>query len=340
MKPLRIVLLGVEHDHALPTFYSLMRCTDVFELVAVADKSVAHAKEKCPGAPLYLTVEELLDRADELHIEAAAVECEEELATAYANICIEKGWHLHLDKPGSAGYDSFCRMVDAAREKKLVLQMGYMYRYNPVVQRALARVRAGELGEIYATEAHMSVRHDKAKREWLGKYKGGMMYFLGCHLIDLAVLFRGEPLDVIPYTTASGTEGVKAEDYGFTVLHYANGPSFVKSCAAEYGGFGRRQFVICGTKGSIEIKPFEAHSPHSSVPGAAQYTCYRENTEGDGKSPWANADPALRCDDFERYDVMMRPFAAYVRGEEENPYTYDYEKQVFRTLMRACRVTD
>ncbi len=340
MEPIRIVLLGTKHDHALPTFRTLMRRTDAFDLLAVVDDDIDAAKSKCPDGPLYMTTEEFFSQADSMKVEAVAVECEEERATAYANLCIERGWHLHVDKPGSAGYSSFCRMVDSAKAKGLVLQMGYMYRYNPVIQQTLARVRAGELGDIYAVEAHMSVRHDQEKRKWLGKYKGGMTYFLGCHLIDLILLFQGEPLDVIPYTNASGTEGVEAEDHGFTVLTYPYGVSFAKSCAAEYGGFGRRQLVICGTKGTVEIKPLEVHSIHSTVPGAAQYTRYRETVEGDGRGIWEDAAPIQRCEDYERYDSMMIPFARYIRGEEENPYTYDYEKMVFRTLMRACRVED
>ena len=39
--------------------------------------------------------------------------------------------------------------------------MGYMYRYNKAVQRALQMKKSGELGEIFSVEAHMSVRHDE-----------------------------------------------------------------------------------------------------------------------------------------------------------------------------------
>ena len=36
--------------------------------------------------------------------------------------------------------------------------------------------------------------------------------------------------------------------------------------------------------------------------------------------------------------ALMAGFAAMVRGERENPYTYDYELTLFRTLLACCGV--
>jgi hypothetical protein len=37
---------------------------------------------------------------------------------------------------------------------------------------------------------------------------------------------------------------------------------------------------------------------------------------------------------------MLRAFVSYVRGEVENPYTYEYELALFRTVMKACGVCE
>lgn len=47
------------------------------------------------------------------------------------------------------------------------------------------------------------------------------------------------------------------KDYGFCVLRYKNGLSFVKTCAAEINGAARRSLIISGTEGSFEIQPIE-----------------------------------------------------------------------------------
>ena len=44
---------------------------------------------------------------------------------------------------------------------------------------------------------------------------------------------------------------------GFALYKYNNGISFVKTNAAEVNGFARRQIVITGTNGSMEINPIE-----------------------------------------------------------------------------------
>lgn len=88
-------------------------------------------------------------------------------------------------------------------QKKLPLSLGYMYRFNPIVQKTFELAKEGALGDIFAVEAQMSVRHDKAKREWLGKYKGGALYYIGCHLVDMVCQFMGFPDEVVPLSAST-----------------------------------------------------------------------------------------------------------------------------------------
>ena len=45
--------------------------------------------------------------------------------------------------------------------------MGYMYRYNYAVQKCMAMIKSGELGEIYQIDAEMSTYHSVQYRKWL-----------------------------------------------------------------------------------------------------------------------------------------------------------------------------
>ena len=156
------------------------------------------------------------------------------------------------------------------------------------------------------------------------------MFFLGCHLVDLVYAIKGKPDEVIALNAPTGKDGVTAEDYGMAVFKYKNGASFVKSCAAEPGGFMRRQLVVCGTKGTVEIKPFEV-----LLPEGGQYT---EKTETYEENGWSARGELERTDVFDRYETMMKSFAAMVRGEKENPWNYDYELEVYKLVLRACGV--
>ncbi len=331
MKPIKVMQIGGMHDHSYPTMQSMLRLTDFFEVIGLADANLEAAKAKTPNAPAYFTIEEALDMND---IEAVAIECEEEKALHYAQMFAERGIPIHLDKPGSAFPEQFQKLIQTVKEKQIPLQMGYMYRYNPVVVELLKHIKAGVYGEIFSVEAQMSVRHDKEKREWLSKYPGGMMYFLGCHLIDLVLQIQGMPKEILTMNCATGVDGVEAEDYGFCVFKYGNGVSFVKSCATEYNGFARRQLVVTGSKGSIEIKPFEMPVDLEGNYG----TGYSVTLEQNHPAQWGEGSERCKSEKFNRYDAMMSDFAKFIAGEKKNPYSYEYEEKLFMTIMKCCGV--
>ncbi|MBQ9950987.1 MAG: hypothetical protein IJO98_02450 [Clostridia bacterium] len=155
-----------------------------------------------------------------------------------------------------------------------------------------------------------------------------MMFFLGCHLVDLVLQIQGMPDNIIPLNRSTGLDGLDSIDYGMAVLEYKNGVSFVKTSAAERGGYMRRQLVVTGTNCTVEIKPFE-YGPESAM-RTEQTLC----TE----TQWGTRGEHAVSDEFSRYDAMMASFGAMVRGEKENPWTLDYELTLYRTLLRCCGV--
>ena len=160
-----------------------------------------------------------------------------------------------------------------------------------------------------------------------------MLYFLGCHLIDLVYSICGSPEEVIPFGTSTGTDGVDAEDFGMAVFKYKNGVSFVKSTAVEIGGFERRQLVVCGTKGTVELKPLEWHSDeHSRTFFSPQTTGVREAFDEN----WHAKGEYHVTQAYGRYDAMFRAFADYVNGKKQNPFSYKYERELHKLILRAC----
>ncbi len=273
-----------------------------------------------------MTVEELLNNPE---IEAVAVETEEIYLTKYALMVANAGKHLHMEKPGGRELADFEKLVDILKAKNLTLSLGYMYRFNPIIRQTLERVKNGELGKIFSVEAHMDCKHDTVQREWLANFPGGMMFFLGCHLVDLIYNIQGEPEEVIPYNCSTGIDGIHTDDYGMVLFKYKDGLSFAKTSDNEIGGFLRRQLVISGEKGTIEIKPLEYNVP--DIPDKL-CTDFSEIIEiGDWNTPWNKG----KSQPYNRYDSMMRNFAELVRGKE-NPYSYEYELNLYKLVLKAC----
>lgn len=335
MKKINVVLIGVGHDHA-PAVYSSVMKQEIFEVVGFAalesERTVFHDRiESYKKYIRYFTVEEALNCSG---LDAAIIETEEEYLTKYSIMAIEKGLSVHSDKPGGLNLSEFEKMIDLAKTSKKILHFGYMYRYNPAIIKLIEDVKNGEYGEIFSVEAQMNCLHTDEKRAWLDKFPGGMLFFLGCHLIDLILSIQGEPKEVIPLSTASNINGVTSQDIGMVVFKYENGLSFAKSCAAEVGGFMRRQLVVCGSKKTIEINPLEILDE-----GGLQHSVIRSTTYQEAqKLNWWNSTEKTDSEMFNRYDNMMRGFAEIVMEKKENTYSYDYELALYKLLLKSCGI--
>ena len=330
MKRIKIAQIGTSaNSHGSDIWRTLLNSTDIFEVVGYAlpenEREKFPEKIKVFEGYREMTVEQILNDPD---IEAVAVETEEIYLTKYALMVAKAGKHLHMEKPGGTDVAAFEELVKILKEKNLTFSLGYMYRFNPKVKEAIEKVKRGDLGKIFSVEAQMNCWHSKEIRKWLKNFPGGMLFFLGCHLIDIIYTIQGEPNEVIPLSCSTGTDEVNTEDFGMAVFKYENGVSFAKTCDTEYGGFLRRQIVICGEKGTIEIRPLEimAEGP--------QYPLYSVSGESSSTN-WHTPKKEIKSEVFDRYDEMIRNFASLVRGKE-NPYSYDYELGLYKLIVKAC----
>lgn len=316
-------------SHGPDIFNTLKKLPDVFEIVGYAlpenERTACPERLKCFEGYREMTVEEILADSS---IDAVTVETEECYLTKYAKMVAESGKHLHMEKPGGVGVREFEELISAVKENGVVFHTGYMYRYNHAVQKLLKQIRDGELGQILYVQAQMNCTHNAQNREWLGKYPGGMMFYLGCHLVDLIYSIQGEPLSVVPYNRSSHLDGVSSCDFGMAVFEYENGVSFAQTTAVELGGFARRQLVVVGSKKTVEIHPLERYGG-----GAGRLNSSVREQASDS---WNDVAERYESDMQDRYLDMILSFASMVRGEKVNPYTPDYELALYRLVMRAC----
>lgn len=337
MKPIKIALIGVnEHSHCVQVHTRLHQLKEYFEVVGIAYpeneknrlperiEKLHESWEKKGLQPVpEMTMEQVLGDPT---IEAVAVETDEIYCTKYALLAAKAGKHIHMEKPGGRELADFEKLIKTVKEKKLIFCPGYMYRYNPYVQELLAAIEKGELGEIISVEAQMSRWDQPALRQWLGNFKGGMMFFLGCHLVDLVYRIMGKPQKVHAMNKCTDLGGIHTEDHGMAVLEYPHGVSFVRTMATERGGYLRRQLVVTGTKGTWELKPFEWGKE------AAMTT--KRNISMQEK--WGDPGIDTVTEPFDRYNAMLTHFARCVRGQQENEFTPDYELEVYKLLLQCC----
>lgn len=333
MKKLRVIQIGTAHAHADGAIKTLRNLSDVFEVVAVGENDEA-TRVALSENPLYkglciCSIDEALAMPS---LDAAVIETDERELCKYAIMAAEKGLHIQMDKPGGEDADEFAKLIDVVKKQNIVFQPGYMYRFNPAVKKAIELAKDGTLGEIFSVEAQMSIDNGGDFDDYLSNFKGGMMYFLGCHLVDIVYKICGQPEKIYPFNQT--IDASKSRIFGMAVYDYKNGTSFVKTAGNEVNGFMRRQISICGTKGSIEIKPIEEF--------VREDTNYLESSlrlslKAEAEHPAFDCAKQLTFPRYKRYDEMFLNFAALIDGNGERWISPDEELALFRLIMESCK---
>ena len=321
---IKIGQIGIGHNHAAAKMATFRKLKDDYEVVGIVEPDPEWRKRR-ENDPAYrdlpwMTEEQLLNTEG---LTAVAVEMDGFDLVPTAARCINAGMHLHLDKPGGESLPAFQKVLAEAERRKLTIQMGYMYRNNPAVQFCQRAVRDGWLGEIFEVHSVMSRKDGDAYRKWLSQFRGGAMYIFGCHLIDLVVSMLGKPERVTPYLRRTLPDTDDLYDNGLAVLEYPRATATVRTSVVEEEGYKRRQFVICGTEGTIQIQPLEP--PKLRMALDRPRDPYKRGYQDVELPPIPG-----------RYDEQLRELASILRGEMENPYSYAHDLAVQETLLAAC----
>lgn len=322
MKRIKIGQIGIGHNHGEAKMLAVRKFPELFEVIGYAEANERWI-EKRGNEPGYeglarLSVQQVIDQSDAVLIESDVWDL-----TKYAKMCVDAGKHIHMDKPASGTLEEYKAVLDTAKEKKLVVQLGYMYRYNPAVQRCIEHMKNGDLGEIYSINAEMSTFHRPEYKKWLTNFGGGIMYILGSHLVDLIVYMMGEPKKITSFMKHTGLDGIDFEDNNLAVLEYDKALARIYVSSVEVNGFGRRQLMVSGSRGTVNICPLER-------PITMTYS-----DTGIANKSYEDCRITIPFEDHTangRYDDMMQDFYAYIHGVKPNPFTYEHDFLVQKVL--------
>ena len=323
--PLRMAQYGTKHGHAAGKLQAMLDSPDVEVVGLFEPDGERRAELEGNSGPFgqvrwYDSEEELLSDSSVI---AVASEGKNVESLPQTEAIVDAGKHVWYDKPAGEDWPGWQRVMSKAQSQGLLIQMGYMFRYQNGFCQIAEWVHGGLLGDIYCTRAHMSTNVAPNNRSALAVHQGGIFFDLGGHMLDQVVYLMGRPTRTTSFFRVDGA-GPECTDNTLGVLEFDRGLAFVDIAAMEPKPMARR-FEVYGTKGSaILLDPFE--------PPYAIRLCLEEAAEGYDAGDQIIPVPTQSRQ--QTYEEELVAFVATLRGQQAPDRSPEHELLVQETLLR------
>ena len=315
--PIGIGFIGATYSHASAKLKVVQKSAD-WKLVGVSeeDPKIRHELE-AQGIHI-LNPAQLLSHPD---VQVIAVESRVADHARDGKAVLNAGKHLHLEKAPADHMADFREIVQLAASKRLVLQMGYMWRYHPGINAALEAARKGWLGPVFLIRASMSNQLALDRRTEWGEFPGGVMFELGGHVIDPMIRLMGPPSKVTPALRTDSPAQDALRDNCVAVLDWGRAVGIVHASTLQANSSRYRAFEIYGTNGCAVVNPIEPPALVIDLAKAA--------------GPYVAGKQTIPMPEYQRFVADFADLASVLRGQSRLPYTAEIDLNVEDALLRC-----
>ena len=316
----------------------VIRGVPEMELACIVERRSSRAREKYPDVRLARTVEELLaDKEIQLCVIATPNDSHFELART----CLLAGRDVVVDKPFAPTLRESEELVRLAAACGRLITVYQERRWDGDFETVKKIVQSGRLGTIVEYECRFDRFRPEPKanawRERADQPGAGILFDLGPHVIDQALVLFGEPRSI----TASAfceRETSRVDDSFDVCLEYSNSGAGLRAMArARIIAFAPGpHFLIHGTKGSFlkyGTDPQEARLRGEDLPRGTDWGAdWGEEAESFWGTLSLVGEPSVKvkteCGDY-------RGFYANVRDAIEKKAPLEVTPQQALRTMRA-----
>ncbi|MGW0691286.1 Gfo/Idh/MocA family oxidoreductase [Streptomyces sp. NBC_01637] len=331
--PLRVGLVG--YGLAGSVFHApLISATEGLVLDTVVtsnEERRTQARAEFPDVSFAASPDELWARAGgpdalDLIVIASPNKTHVPIATA----ALEAGLSVVVDKP-IAGTAAEARALAAlAEERGLLLSVFQNRRWDNDFLTLARLIEDGELGDVQRFESRFERWRPQLKGGWRESADpqevGGLLYDLGSHVVDQALVLFGPAVQVYAESDAR-RPGAATDDDTFLAITHANGVRSHLYVSATTAQLGPRFRVLGSKAGYVKygLDPQEAdlrdgHRPSAAAPGWGEEPETLWGRIGAGESPLTGGGVPVRTlpGDYPAYYAAV---ADAVRGKGDNPVT-------------------
>ncbi|MBW3552538.1 MAG: Gfo/Idh/MocA family oxidoreductase [Gemmatimonadetes bacterium] len=311
-QPLRVAVVGYGMAGAVfhaPLIDAVPGMTVAAVVTGNPDRAAA-ARSRYPAAAVLPDAAELWRRAERLDLAVIATPNRTHVPLAMA--ALDAGLHVVVDKPMAASAADARRVIEEARRLGRVLTVFQNRRWDGDFLTLRRLMDAGELGTVHRFESRFERWRPVPKPGWrqepAPEEAGGLLYDLGAHLIDQALVLFG-PVRAVHAELDRRRPGSLVDDDVFLALTHAGGVRshlWMNTIAAEPGP----RFRVLGSRAGwisrgLDIQEEQLKAMHDvRDPGFGVHPPHRWGSLHDGEGERATPGEAGAYTAF--YSALVR----------------------------------
>lgn len=254
------------------TFHApVIRAVPGLRLAAIVQRSGTEAQQQYPDARLVRNMDELL--AIET-IRLVVIATPNPSHHPLAKQALENGRDVVIDKPFATTYNQAAELVEIAKSRGRLISVYQNRRFDGDFVTLQQLVSSGTLGRVVLLESHFDrfrpLLRENAWRE-RPEAGSGVLFDLGPHLIDQAMVLFGEP-EAITADVRAERDGAAVDDAFDVVLHYPRTRALLR--AGVLVSTQTPRFIVQGTRGGFQkygLDPQEEALKWGETPAAEQW---------------------------------------------------------------------
>lgn len=339
LEEVRVGLIGYGFSGA--TFQApLIKTVEGMRLAMVSSSKPEVVRRDFPGMAV---VAEPLELIESDAIDLVVIASTNTTHYPLARQALLAGKHVVVEKPFTVTVQEAAELVDLAQQKKLVLSVFHNRRWDNDFLTLRRIVESGLLGEVLTFESHFDRYRPAVRQRWREQDLpgSGMLYDLGSHLIDQALVLFGHP-DSVQCDMGIQRHGGMSDDFFHLVLRYGARRVILHSSMMAHQPGPR--FLVHGALGSFTkfgLDPQEAQLLRGMDPTSSGWGVEAPEQHGTLSFSKAGLRFASTVESAPgAYQTFYEAMVAAIRQGKRAPVTAVEALAVIRVIGLAVRSFD
>jgi len=221
-------------------------------LAAIASRDEVKARAWGVRYDIHTVLRTYQDLIEDPSVDAVYIPLPNNLHAEWAIRAMKAGKHVLCEKPMAMNAAEVEAMIAAAQAGGVQLMEGFMYKFHPQIEKTLALIGQGKIGEVRSVHASFtfSFERDAANYRWSPALGGGALYDVGCYTISIARLVFGvEPISAFAAARLDPATGI---DMTTSVLLEFPGGRF-GLCDSSFEEHFQSRLLLVGAEGTLHL---------------------------------------------------------------------------------------